>query len=271
MKKLICILTAVLLLISLCGCGMIYIDDSKEQKAYRDAVNSFFKALDEKNEEAIYQLFSPYIRENDKDIESQIEKLMSVYSGPTDEIGWDGLLSGSGSYEYGKKIKNARATFPVRSGDTYFWCYLKLTYENTFDETQIGITQVDFYTDDEYCILSYDEEAKIYDTYGLEIYAEKTISEDIRCIDGRPHKYNSDTKELNINDVKKFFQTKNIFSEFEVTFGKPNAEHIYAYYVLPQEKGKPRYLELGIDGDEIYAARIVDDFAYIDTIFTQEE
>ncbi len=270
MKRFICLLTALLFLISLSGCGMVYIDDSKEQKAYRETVDSLFNALDDKNEDAVYQLFSPFVRENDKDLKSQIENLLSVYSGPTDEIGWDGLLGGGGTFEEGKKENNAETTFPVRSGDTYFWCYLKITYENTFDETKIGITQLDFYTEDEYCILRYDKNAKVQDSYGLEVYAEKTIEEDIRCIEGWPHKYNSETKELDIDAVKKFFKTSNSFSKFETTFGKANAENIFTYYTLPQENGKHRYLELGTTDDEIYRACIVDDFSYIETVFNEE-
>ncbi len=270
MKKLICLLTVILLSISLSGCGMVYIDDSKEQKAYSNTVDSLFNALDNKNGDAVYQLFSPFVRENDKDLKNQIENLLSVYSGPTDEIGWDGLLSGGGTVGEGNREKNAETIFPVRSGDTYFWCYLNIIYVNTFDESQIGIAQLKFYTDDEYCILRYDENAIVQDSYGLEVYTEKTIEEEIRCIDGWPHKYNSSTKELDIDAVKSFFKTSNSFSKFEATFGKANAENIFTYYTLPQVNGKFRYLELGTTNDEIYCARIVDDFSYIETVFDEE-
>ncbi len=270
MKRLFCLFFSVLFLLSLCGCGMIYIDDSKEKKAYQDTITALFDALDRKDADAIYNLFSLSVREKDKDLKEQIEKLLSAYKGPTDEIGWDGLLVGGASYEYGEKSKDACTTFPVRSGDIYFWCYLELMYENTADEKQIGITQLDFYTADECCIFRYDDHAKIADSVGLEVYAEKTLEEDVRCIRGWPHKY-SPTKALNIDDVKDFFKNSNSITDFKTRFGEPNAEHIYIYYELQQENEKPRYLEIGIDCDSIYYVSIVDDFKYIETIFKDEQ
>lgn len=271
MKRLLCLLLSILFILSLCSCGMLYIDDSKEKKAYKDTITVLFNALDNKDADTIYNLFSPSVREQDKDLNEQIEKLLSEYKGPIDEIGWDGLLAGGASYEYGEKSKNAYTTFPVRSGDTYYWCYLDLMYENTFDEKQIGITQLNFYTADEYCIIRYDDNANIDDSVGLEVYTEKTLDTDIRCINGWPHKYSSTTKALNIDHVNNFLKNSDNFTEFKNQFGEPNAENIYAYYNLQQENEKPRYLEIGVDDDSIHNIGIVDDFKYIETIFDDEE
>lgn len=270
MKNLFCILLSVLCVFSLCSCGVICIDDSKEQTAYKNAIATLFDALDNKDEEAVYRLFSPAVREQDNDMKDQIRKLMSVYEGPTDEIGWDGLLASSASYEDGESSIEAYAMFPVRSGDVYFWCYLKVMCENTSAEKQVGVVQLDFYTADECCIFRYDENAKNEDSVGLEVYAEKTLEEEVRCISGWPHKYSSSTKALNMADVDNFFKTSNRFADFKARFGEPNAEHIFTYYELPQENSKPRYLELGMDGDTILVARIVDDFMYVKTVFDEE-
>ena len=157
MKKVTNFIICILCLLTLSGCGLVHIDDSKEKTAYNDVITSLYNALDERDNEAIYNLFSLSVREQDEDLAEQIDKLLSIYSGPTDEIGWDGLLGGEASYDDGKHSKNAFTSFPVRSGNTYYWCYLDLMYENTFDDQQIGIVQMDFYTADEYWILEYDD------------------------------------------------------------------------------------------------------------------
>ncbi len=270
LTKTLCVFVLLLSAVSFAGCGII-IGDSKEEKAYKSAIDSFINALDSKDASAISELFSPYVREQDKDLSEQINKLISVYDGPTDEVGWDGLLSGEASYEYGDVWKDADTIFPIRCGDTYYWCYLKLMYENTFDESKIGITQLDFYTADEFCISWYDENAKTVDSLGLEVYADKTIDDDIQCINGRPLKFNSDTKELNLDNVKSFFKSKQSFSEFKAQFGEPNAECIYTYYSLPQKNGDKRYLQLCIDCDTICGADIADNFGVVESIFPAEE
>lgn len=271
MKKLFCLLLLLVCTVCFCSCNGIYVDDTKEQKAYTETITSLFNALDNGNADAVYDLFSPSVREQDKELKEQIDKLLLVYKGPTDEIGWDGLLAGEASYEYGERYKAANAVFPIRSGNTYFWCYLNLMYENTTNKKQIGITQLEFYTSNEYCALCYDEDAKIEDSVGLKVYTEQLETEEIRCIHGQPHKYSSSTDTLNIDDVKNFFENSNSFSKFKIRFGEPNAENVFVYYELSNKNSKTHYLELSVDADEILHAEIVDDFKYIETVFHLEK
>ena len=58
--------------LTLSGCGLVCLDDSKEKTAYNDAITSPFNALDERDNEAIYNLFSPSVRKQDEDLEEQI-------------------------------------------------------------------------------------------------------------------------------------------------------------------------------------------------------
>ena len=271
MKKAAILLICVLYLITLSGCGLVYMDDSKEKTAYNDAITALFDALDERDHEAIYNLFSPYVREQDEDLEIQIDKLLSIYAGPTDEIGWDGILGGEQSYDDGAHSKNAFTSFPIRSGNTYYWCYLDLMYENTYHDKQIGIVQMDFYTADEYCILEYDDRKKIVDSVGLTVHADSTIDNEIRCIQGHPYIYSTSAKTLNVDDVRNFFKTSNNYSEFTNQFGHPNAENIYCYYELPIENGESRYLQIGTHNDSIYGAAIVNEFEYIETIYDRND
>jgi hypothetical protein len=270
MKRAIIFLLCTLYLLSLSGCGLVYTGESKEKTAYIDAITSLFNALDERDTGAIYNLFSPSVRQQDEDLKDQIEKLLSIYAGPTDEIGWDGLGGSSASYEYGERSKSAFTCFPIRSGNNYYWCYLVLMYENTFDNQQMGIVQIDFYTADEYCILRYDN-LKIAESVGLTVHTDAKIDGEIRCIDGYPYMYSSATEPLNIDDVRNFFKTSNSFSEFTKQFGQPNAEQIYCYYELPAENGEHRYLQIGTHNGTIYGAAVVDEFEYIETVHNEND
>ena len=268
MKKVAMCFVCILYLLSLSGCRSAYVDDPKENTAYNDAITSLFNAMDAKNSEAIYNLFSPSIREQDKDLEDQIDKLLSVYSGPIDEIGWDGLLAGGASYSDGDYSKNASTTFPVRSGNTYYWCYLELMYENTYDDQQIGIVQMDFFTADEYCILEYDDQLKIVDSVGLTVHADATVESEIRCINSHPYMYSATTEPLDIEAVRSFFKVSDSFSEFIKQYGQPNAENIYCCYELLTDGGEYSYLQICTNNDTIYGANVVNAFEYIETIYS---
>ena len=298
MKRIIIPLICLLYILSLSTCSGPHDINrmmSEETEFTEKAINALFYAIDNKDSETIYEVFSPYARKNDKNLKENINKLLSIYSGPTDATGWDGVGSSSEGVYYGQESAYSEYTFPIRSGDTYYWCYMKLMYKNDFDKNKIGLVELDFYTADEYCICrnSDDEEsdeeessvvesdtdddagAEAYASYGLYIYAEKTIPEDVICVNGYPYKVTSETKPLDIKEVKDFFKKSNSFAEFKKQFGEPNAELDYdRIYKLPAKNGKARYLELGVDAfdvknkDRIFGADIDDDFTSIDKIYT---
>jgi len=136
-------------------------------------------------------------------------------------------------------------------------------YEN-FDETQVGITQLEFYTADEKCAFI-ESESKRIKRSGLYLHAEKVLDGEVRAIDGQIYRYAATGRTLDLAEVKDFLETSNSFTAFKERFGKPNAERIYHYYELNKENGEPRYLCIGAyDGDgTIYSVTIVDEFKYI--------
>lgn len=271
MRKFLAILVAVTIVLLLPGCGILMMRDNWEKSNYEDTITALFSALDSGDRDGVASLFSSYAREQDKNLEADIEKLFSVYRGPMDEIGWDGLLAGSYTNHYGERESSVYAHFPVRCADTYYWCDLELMYENSVDASQIGVTQLSFYTADEWCINCYDDNAEWCDEVGLSVIAERTLEEEIRCISGSPYKYAPSEKVLDIDKVKSFFEKSNSYSEFVAQFGEPNAENSYCYYELPPEDGNVRYLGILYDDDGvIYHASIEDHFAYLDTIYDEE-
>ena len=270
MKRLLCILTALSFLLSFVSCGASRFDTSAEQKAFGDTLTALFQALDSKDTDAIYNLFSPAAKEQNADLKAKIHKMLSVYEGPIDEIGWNGLVGGESSADHGNTYKTVFSTFPVRCGDTYYWFYLNLMYVNTFDKDQIGITQIDFYTADEYCIFRAEDKTHV-ESPGLAVYAEQTLDEEVRCIYQYPYKYTNATPPLNIEEVVHFLEHSNSFTEFKARFGEPNFEDVWSYYEFPRESDQTQYLHISSHDDTIDLAAVTDDFRYIETIFDRKE
>lgn len=248
---------------------------SYEERVYNEAVDEFFAALDARNEEEIYNLFSPYVRENDEDLKEQIERLLKVYPGPTDICKRDGgMLAGSYANDHGTGSSEVGSSFQVVSNGNNYWCWFQLMYENDFDKKKIGISEVEFYTADYYCAIRYDEEGADYAKGpGLSVLSEYPISGEIRAIAGYPYKYTQTERVLNQQQVLDFFGHSNRYSDFIEQFGKPNAENIHHIYELLLENGEQRYLSLGVDEQEdtIFSAYIVDEFDYISTLWTRKQ
>lgn len=248
---------------------------SYEERVYNEAVDEFFAALDARNEEKIFNLFSPYVRENDEDLKEQIERLLEVYPGPTDVCKRDGgMLAGSYANDHGMGSSEVSSSFQVVSNGNNYWCWFKLMYENDFDKKKIGISEVDFFTEDYYCAIRYDEEGADYTKGpGLSVLSDYPIAGEIRAIAGYPYKYTQTERVLNQQQVLDFFGHSNKYSDFVEQFGKPNAENISYIYELPSENGEQRYLKLGVDEreDTIFSAYIVDEFDYISTLWTRKQ
>jgi hypothetical protein len=267
-KKFWVILIAVTVSLSLSGCGILMMRENWEKTTYEDAITDLFSALDRGDRHGVKALFSAYVREQDADLDDDIEKLFSVYQGPVDEVGWDGLLAGSYSSHFGQRESSVYAHFPVRCADTYYWCDLEIMYENSLNPLQIGVTQLSFYTADEWCINAYDDDAIWCDEAGLSVFADRTVDEEIRCIDGNPYKYRRSEKPLDLQEVRNFFKKPKLFPAFAAQFGEPNAEDFFAIYELQPENGEARYLEISYDElGRIYSACIVDQFGYLETIY----
>lgn len=262
MKKVISIMLCVICLCSLGGCRALVVDE--EYDIYHKTVEALFSAVEDKNTEAIYNLFSPYVQSESEDLEEKIEEFISIYSGPVQKTG-NILLASGASYDNGKSCKYAYSTFPVLTDGEYYWFYLELMYENTFDESQKGITQLDFFTADAY----YDfrsSKAKQDTDIGLNIFHKKVDNYHIISVNNYPYNY-SPTKKLNMEEVKSFFKTSTSLADFEERFGNPAAnDELGVIYSLPDQDGEKRYLYLAYRGDTIIYSDVLSDFAYIEKV-----
>lgn len=275
MKRLFCFLLSFSLLLTLCSCGVSRFDTSKEKAAFQDTITALFQALDKKDADAVYDLFAPSVQAHSAELKDQVEKFLSAYEGPTDEIGWDGAVSGGSESEGKHRIEYVLSTFPVRCGDTYYWFYINLTYHNTYDRTQEGITQLNFYTADEYYLFR-GEDRQFTEAPGLNLYLAETVDEEVRCIEQYPYKYSAETTPLLVNDAIDFLNSSADFTEFKAQFGHPNAargfseDYYYVCYELATDTDKTQYLYITVSDGTIITMSIVDDFRYIETLFKAE-
>lgn len=267
MKKIIAIFLSMACLFLASGCNYFFVD--KEQVIYTKTVNELIAALDDKDSDAIYNLFSNSVQKDCNDLRDKIDELISIYSGPTEKIGDISTLAGGASYEDGKVCKNAYTTFPVFANGKYYWIHLNLMYENTFDENQIGITQLDFRTGDAHYEF-WSGEDKLKEKKGINIFDKNVDEYNIISINNYPYDYHP-TETLNIEDVKSFFKTSTSLSAFVERFGQAASKDDFAFiYPLPKEDGEERYLYVFCMGDEIIFSDILSDFAYIDKVLKEQ-
>ncbi len=247
---------------------------SEEERLYNEAVDSFFAALDEKDGEAIKAMFSEAVQKEDEDLEEQIELLLETYPGTTDINKRNGAsVAGKYSNHYGEHTSEVDDTFPVVSGDKYYWCRFSLMYENDEDETEIGVTQVLFFTAESYCECRDIENWKFSSERGLTVYAEDSLDCEVRAIEGNPYKYKATDRKPDIEEVVGFLEEDNSYSAFVEHFGEPNAQDIYYFYGLPFEDGEPRYLVLSVDEkeDRIRSAGVADDLEWLEKIWEMKK
>lgn len=247
---------------------------SEEERLYNEAVDSFFAALDAGDEEAIKAMFSESVQKEDKDLEEQIELLLQIYPGPTDVNKRNGAsVAASYSSDHGVRTAEAYDTFPVVSGDTYYWCRFSLMYENDEDETKIGVTQVLFFTAESYCECRYTDGWKYPSERGLTVFAEDSLDCEVRAIQGNPYKYQITGRVPGLDAAVQFLEENNSYSAFVEHFGEPNAVNIYHFYGLPMENGEQRYLVLSVTEktDSIRKASVADDLDWLEIVWEKEE
>ncbi|MBQ9805492.1 MAG: DUF5104 domain-containing protein [Clostridia bacterium] len=270
-KKAISFVLLATLLFSTVSCGLVYIPND-EEKAFESVLPKLFEALDSGDNVAIYELFSPAVREQSDNLQEQIAALISVYSGPTDEFDLEDVpMHGREHIGDPGNWASADATIPVRSGDNYYYFGIDLMFEH-YDEKQVGITQLEFYTADEMCAFRESNDQWI-ERKGLYLHAEKNLGCEIRTIDGYPNRYTPTTHTINVEEVKEFLKSSSSFSEFVERFGEANAKSSvvdYYYYELPKENGEPRYLNVSEDDEVIRSITIVDDFKFIEMVWEKE-
>ena len=271
-----------LLILSLClpltGCGEflheLFVEsrEEREERVYRETIDAIFTALDAGDADGLLGLFSEEARHGDPDLEADIAYLMKVYKGPYVTNGFDGLLGGGASFEPEGKTYNIFNSVAVQAGDTYYWIYLKHTYQCDTDPGKIGITNLAFFTADEWSLYLYDEDdeddEEREDSLGLTVYADKTLDGEWHCIYGKPIQY-TPREAIDPDEAVAQLNKTDSFSAFKEVFGEPAGSWVYHYYPLPDEGGEARWLCVGAveKEDWIYGIFVVDRFAWVEELW----
>ena len=270
-KKALLFVLLVFLLFSIVSCGLVYIPN-EEEKAFEELLPKLFEALENGDEATIYGLFSPAVRNQSNNLEEQISSLITAYSVPIDEFDLENIpILGSEHIGNPGNWASADATIPVRSGDNYYFFIIHLVFEH-YDEKQIGITQLEFYTADEMCAFRERDDQWI-ERKGLYLHSEKNLGCEIRTIAGYPIRYTPTNDAINIEEVQEFLKSSSSFSEFIERFGEANAKSPkvnYYYYELPKENGKPQYLRIIAHNEVIHSIAIEDDFKFVEMLWQKE-
>ena len=267
MKRIFAAVLCLICLLSISGCKPFLTDP--EQVIYSKTVTEFLTALDHRDSDALYGLFSVAVQEKRPDLKEKIEELLLIYPCPTDQIGGISSLAGESAQEMGREYRNAATVFPVLSKGKYYWIYLDLMYENTFDKDQIGITQINVYTADAYCAIWSGAEPQ-EDHKGLNLFVANRDDYNVVSINNYPYDFHPE-KVLNLKEATVFLETSPSMTAFINSFGEAAAADEFGFvYALPKEKDENRYLYLGCRGDRIIYAQVLSDFSYIDTILEEQ-
>lgn len=259
------------LCVGLTGCSLSSLrlsqleEESKKSHVYGETVDAFFAALDAGDVQTMKSLFSVNVQNADADLEDQLVTLTELYPGPTQiNLRWDTGSSGNDRISYGMCRSELTDAFLVGCDGTYFWCSLKMVDEDDWDENEIGITSVDFYSAGDY--LKYHEEGwPDSDDTGLYIYMDHPADYPVRPIEGYLHRYDAATPPLQEELAWNLLEETDRFSDFLERFGQPNAFDAFWYYALQRKDGTVAYLRLCVDEkkDEIISVDVVGEFEWL--------
>lgn len=266
---------AVGIMMALCfgltGCSLASVrlsqleQESKRSHVYGETVDTFFAALDAGDIQAMKTLFSVNTQNADTDLEYQLTALTEFYPGPTQvNLRFDTGGTGSDRISYGMRRSELSDSFLVGSNGTYFWCFLKMVDEDDWDENEVGITAVEFYSAGDY--LKYHEEGwPDSNEVGVSIYADYPADYPVRPINRFLYRYDETTPPLREEDVLALLEQTDRWSDFLERFGQPNAFDVFWHYALQREDGTVAYLNMCVEEDdnEIVGVDVVGEFEWL--------
>jgi hypothetical protein len=251
------------------GCGSPLWEN--EEALYGEKVEEFVTALDASDSDAMCALFSQTVRQLDKDLNQQIEKLLSVYPKGQSQQHWDGLCHGGYTQEDGLRTAAADATFPVVVDGEYFWIFLRYVYVDEINPDNVGLEQVRVYTAEEYCVYFSEGDFSDAGELGLMVHAELQLDTQVRCIQGCPYAFTSTDSLVDLSEAEAFILSNPDWDAFRMKFGQPNAVDTpwWYWYEVEAESGHRRYLEICAENGIIIYANVVGEFEWIRSILRE--
>ena len=255
-KKIIAFAMAVLLALMAAGCyarpnsrGYVFLTPG--QRAFNETVDAFFQAVDERDKEAVRELFAPYaLEEMAMDFEEEIERLFAFYPGPTQNCERDAFEAYStGSSDHGVKSRYYGQTFAVACGGITYYCDIYLAARNDKEPDAVGIWKVSMVSEKAIC----SEGFQFPSEPGVYVVEDAPGDYDTRRIAGYPEVFVPVDRHLTEKEIVDFLEEDASFSHFRERFGEPNSETSrysrYAYE-LEEKEGEKRYAILAVRNRE---------------------
>ena len=245
-KKFLSIVLAVLLamlsLPAFIGCSVFSNDDH-----YKNTLSEFTLALESRNQEKLYDLFSKEIQ-NDDDLRTKVDELFRFYLKDTTELFFDEKKEVTTKREKSKdgQFSTADISVTVISDEEYYWIELSIVYDCSFNtQEKTGISKLVFYSADEYC-MKLKGKAETETPRGFVFKTDKKADFQIRIIDGNPLAFEDTARIFDMEELEAYFIKPKSYKTFSEIYGKPNAvdalSEYYHYYELPKENNEERYL-----------------------------
>jgi len=271
MKKIIALLLCVTLVLPLGGCRIQSVLRNFEtgESLFEKAVSSLIAALDEKDEEAIYNLLSLSVRDDYDNLQDKISLLVNACDGPIERVGDISCCYTSESVEDGEVEKEIDNVFPIYANGEYYWIYLKLMYENSYKRRE-GITKLTFYTASDYYYYYHCDDTVITDEPITICNSSNT--DGVVSIENYPQRI-IDNRTIKLEDVKDQLEKTKSLGSFQKRFGSApvaDSDDLSCHYLLPDENGEKRYLKFVYDKGEIIAANVLDEFYFLEALLEEE-
>lgn len=256
-KKVIKGTATAMVLFSICicigGCGRFirkfsdrFPDTRDEEEIYQQVVEDFFQAVDQRDKEAVKELFSLDIAKQNKEMDAEIERLFQFYPNPTDRWDIKNKCDGSYSTDHGKSTKLISNWFPVISNGKNYYCHMSYMYQDDTTPDNVGIRQLVFLSEKAECY----EDLLWPEEKGLFVIEDVPGDYFTRRIGYYPTIYTTIDRTVTEMEILDFLDQSDDWLAFVEQFGQPNAETcarmVYAYE-LPDEDGEKRYAEIWVD------------------------
>ena len=261
-KRLLFIFILLLFTMSSSSCSRTAMLDyiiSRDDEQYREMVDKVFAALDSENKEELKKLFAESVIESDQDLDSQIDALFEYYKGPKESDEGVGATQTNEHNEHGKKEIELNGGFTVQASGVKHNVYLSMQSRNDFDESQIGIHQLEFDTDE-----AINGEYFMYYTQdGIFIQTSSKKRDDAMKVESWMLDYTYVDRQFTAEEYVALVEKDNDFEHFTAVVGVANCSNSYYdrnYYEIGNklflvcivESGKIEYVKLANE-DEIFS------------------
>lgn len=139
MKKIVCVVMAIALMVALSSCGIGF-PIKTDDKLAESRIDQLGNAIKQQDKEAVKKLFSENALEEAEDIDSEIDELLSYVQGEVISYSRDGqAMQTSDTIEYGYKTKELHIWFTLDTDEESYLVFLDDYPVDTINPENVGL------------------------------------------------------------------------------------------------------------------------------------